>query len=302
MRDSDGFEVPYGLDPDDRLVPPEEARKGTTYRCPGCAGALLFRKGLIRHPHFAHRPGTSCSAETVLHKTAKRRIVAMVENWKAGRGKLPRFVLKCGCGTLGRQPLPENLKDAQEEWRLPSGHIVDVALLGIYGILMAVEVLVTHRVDEGKRPHIKVPWVEVTAETVCRESELWVTTQHGPVPYKCAECGEMDRKQEEIDRRDRELAKKEAAKMAALGDQLYPARRSSGPYRGVKLTLTWADCPNCGKRTPKFFWPNGCPYGTTSPAQTPSQVKWLQNRAGAWVFMSTCSECGVALEGAPEPA
>lgn len=52
-------QIPAGLDPDDHLVPIDEALpRSNYYRCPECGDYLTVRKGAIRTPHFAHAPGT----------------------------------------------------------------------------------------------------------------------------------------------------------------------------------------------------------------------------------------------------
>lgn len=59
---------------DDVRVYAAKAEKGPGYRCPGCAAALVLRKGDVRIHHFAHRPEESCAwgaGETEAHLAAK---------------------------------------------------------------------------------------------------------------------------------------------------------------------------------------------------------------------------------------
>lgn len=52
----------YGINEDGDLVEIEKAPRGkTNLRCPYCEGALIAKKGLIKHPHFAH-DGATCRA------------------------------------------------------------------------------------------------------------------------------------------------------------------------------------------------------------------------------------------------
>ncbi len=53
------------------------AERGPEYRCPGCKGLLILRKGRKVVHHFAHKPPTSCSwakGETQAHLEAKQLV------------------------------------------------------------------------------------------------------------------------------------------------------------------------------------------------------------------------------------
>ncbi len=64
--------------------------------------------------------------------------------------------------------IPRKVRRAAEEWRLRSGHVVDVALLGPADLpIAAIEVRVTHDVSEAKGFELAIPWIEVDGEAVC---------------------------------------------------------------------------------------------------------------------------------------
>lgn len=51
-----------------------DAIRGVDYYCPECRSPVLLRSGMVKVPHFAHKPEQSCgydAGETDLHRTAK---------------------------------------------------------------------------------------------------------------------------------------------------------------------------------------------------------------------------------------
>ena len=55
-----------------QLINAIDADKESAYVCPACKQPLLFRKGLKKRPHFAHKVLTpNCTAETALHYSFK---------------------------------------------------------------------------------------------------------------------------------------------------------------------------------------------------------------------------------------
>ncbi|MGH7296165.1 MAG: competence protein CoiA family protein, partial [Polyangiaceae bacterium] len=67
-----GFAVPFARTDDGRLVSPDDARRAVGYRCPQCDGGVHLHAGERKRRHFHHRASESCTAETVLHATAKQ--------------------------------------------------------------------------------------------------------------------------------------------------------------------------------------------------------------------------------------
>jgi hypothetical protein len=121
------FRVPCALTENGRLVSPKVAVKGQGYRCPRCLDPLIFRKGNINVPHFAHKGSASCSGETILHFVAKMLIKQVICEWIAGNGDIPLFMRRCCiCGDKAIQPLPSIVTGAELERKTNTGFIVDV--------------------------------------------------------------------------------------------------------------------------------------------------------------------------------
>jgi len=185
------FRIPAALAPDGRLVVPASASRGTKYRCPECCGPVDLHAGAKKRRHFHHRAG-ACTAESIVHLTAKRLVVQAVSEWRAG-GPRVVFVRGCaheGCEAKTEQGIPAKVSAAAEERALPSGHVVDVALLarGLELPIAAIEIVHTHAVDAVKAFELGIPWVEAEAAQVCADAGgRVVVTRDRFVPWLCAE-------------------------------------------------------------------------------------------------------------------
>lgn len=120
--------------------------------CVGCSQPVSLRAGKKVRPHFGHRPGAVCAApETVLHSTAVRVIAtALSEAISAGSP----YPVQWWCGTCASRN-DGNL--ARGEGRtvtvdsaLPGvRYRPDVAVLAAGRPVVAVEVIVTHDVEDA---------------------------------------------------------------------------------------------------------------------------------------------------------
>lgn len=139
------------------LVHANIANRGDDYCCPGCGGTMVLRrsekegKGRKR-AHYAHKSLTpNCNPETILHKLFKERLAGFLTDSLAA-GKMLPFSWKCShCDDVHEGEL---LKKAV---RVAVEHSVgparpDIALLDATGsVVVALEVVVTHPIDEGTR-------------------------------------------------------------------------------------------------------------------------------------------------------
>ncbi len=83
----DKLAVPFGVNASGKLISVKDAISSEKYKCPACDSELIYRAGASRVKHFSHPSSSSCSAESIIHITAKRLIhKAIQEN---AEGKLP---------------------------------------------------------------------------------------------------------------------------------------------------------------------------------------------------------------------
>ena len=249
-------------------------RERAPFRCPGCGDPLVPHLGKVRARHFAHEAGSACpltAPETALHLNAKERLLELCEEAFAGRGRV-RLRARCpGC----RRPMPIDLAEvgdaARDEERLGALR-PDVLVLRGDRPTLALEVLVTHAVDEKKEAALAalgVPAAEIDAREEWEElvgQAIEIVPDRGFGFARCAACDASARA--DADR----LKGGEAAEVAEL--EAYRARGLLGsspadssplPHRGrgqgVGAELTAEDraslsgrftCPECGERKLSF--------------------------------------------------
>lgn len=250
------FTVPFGLDPSGSVVPPDAADHAAMYSCPSCRSPLILKAGSVRRHHFAHKPDADCSPESALHEAAKLRIAASVAAWRSGSG--PRAVVRRRCRQCRSdvdRPVTERATEASVEHRLPSGRVLDVAVLDAAGgVLMGVEVLVTHEVDADKEASLgDLTWVEVRASAEADPAVWGAERAGGRLPSGlCADC--LDRP---VQRRRETLA------LAAR----YGLDEPAEGYLAIEH-----ECWQCHRPMPLFFWP-GVGNGDPAPEPKPRTVR-----------------------------
>lgn len=183
------FKVPFAFDENRTLFNAEAAVKGPKYFCPACGNEIILRKGKIKIAHFAHKAIDSCSRETVIHKTAKYLVHSAITNWKMGNSSSPLVKRKCNiCHTTIEQPIPDKVESAIIEYRLPCNFVADVALMAQEQAAAAIEIRVTHAVDELKSTSISVPFIELDGNEVLAAPYLWNPIVDKFRSFKCKTC------------------------------------------------------------------------------------------------------------------
>ena len=167
--------IPFGLRPSGRLVEVAEVERGLACncRCPGCGEPLLAKKGAVNVQHFAHIAGSECSngAETSLHHAAKQVVADKL--WI----QLPPLEVPVSrkdpeCG-LFRDYRVFGVGDVWRFDRVEVEMAVGTVRPDAVGFAgpdrHAVEILVTHRVDEEKQAllaGLQIPAIEVNLATL----------------------------------------------------------------------------------------------------------------------------------------
>ncbi|MBQ6317854.1 MAG: hypothetical protein IJI13_10065 [Oscillospiraceae bacterium] len=137
-----------------QLVSIDDVERGLQCNCvcPSCGAALIARKGDKREHHFAHYGDTDCSGgvETALHLLAKKLLCSTKTVFVPGIDRDSKGSVK-------------TFLSAAPESRDYSSFIPDIVLRNKTEAL-AIEILVTHAVDEGKAGRIKeaqLPTIEI---------------------------------------------------------------------------------------------------------------------------------------------
>lgn len=268
------LKVPCAIDSEGNISYPCDSERGNVYFCPACGCRVILRKGSVKTAHFAHDRDAVCAQETILHKTAKLLIQKAVRDWKKGEGERPAFVRACQiCSGKAEQPVPDKVDDALLEYRLPNGYVVDVALMVNGEVEAAVEVHVTHAVDETKAQGLFIPFLEVSGLAVVEDPYRWVSLLDYFQPITCRNCRiTFDKFQ---------LKTKELAHRAGI---VLP----SSYYRyGI------CQCWKCNREILVFDWPERG-WSQAKPLQMPVP-KTIQYRYSKTVnqkyWVNTCSYC-----------
>lgn len=305
------FKVPLARMACGALIRPADAAKDVVYLCPACPATLILRAGEKNARHFAHRPSSSCSSESVKHKLAKLLIVEAVENWKIRGAPVPAIERACDrCGARGaqRQPFPARVERAALEHTVQSGRVVDVALLAGDELLCGVEVCESNAVSADKAEDLgDLRWFEVTADAVLADALLYRPSQHNLSPCMCEACKRQ--LQLEAQRavqwgREEQRRQAEAAQHARLREALVRAL----PFKLEEFAAYAVNgvdrCPN-GHDVLRFGWAND--WFAPPPDPRPPRLLFAERRYRAQDEFRTgrtvsriewspvCLECGLPV-------
>ncbi len=182
---------------DPRIAPPLEH----TYRCFDCGEHVHVRRGEVRRAYFAHyaeRPHP-CSAETIAHEAAKRKLVALLLT-----GAAFRLRLSCrGYTDTFRDPAPcQDMAQLEQLLHVPDfdhagvevsfqTYRLDAAARLKGRVVLGLEVYQSHFVDAPKRAALSaagLPWAELYADEVLERTMPWkvVTSSFGA--HQCGGC------------------------------------------------------------------------------------------------------------------
>jgi hypothetical protein len=203
---------------------PKIASKKNKYKCPSCDKDVIFRKGKIKAPHYAHKKSeTPCfyydkPSESEIHKDAKMLLKILLNN-KQNICINKRCKYKyCKFETIEDYYERDNLIDSEFidsyynentqafiEYRFhynDSNRSSDVALVEDKQIKYIFEICYKNKTKEENRPE---PWVEIKAIDLINNVNTCEVDNDGFLyidcirDYKCdycVECEEIERKRE----------------------------------------------------------------------------------------------------------
>ena len=215
--------------------------------CPGCGADLIARKGKVKQHHFAHASGADCDKglETGIHLAAKDILAKREEI------VLPAAEVKFSGGKRAIEVAPEGLYTVSNV-RLESGigGLIPDVLVDIDGQTLAIEIFVTHRVDEEKVEKLRqldLSTIEIDLSAVARDLD--------PPLLESIVVDECDRKHwlfhSEVAQQEKVVrAKAKKLEIVSRGPVLHvdfcpiPAREYKGkPYANVIDDCV--ACPHC---------------------------------------------------------
>lgn len=267
--------VPFAIDDEERLYSPATAEKGKSYFCPACREPVILKQGEVRIPHFAHKVSDTCNQETITHKTAKMLIQKAVQEWKLGKSNHPTLQRTCQiCGTSISQLLPEKVDSAVLEYRLIDGSIVDIALMVGAVAQAAVEIKVTHAVDEIKARRLSIPFVELNGYEVIESPSVWKPITDNFKPLTCDKCKSI------------------YSKFQAKAKQIAKANKLELPTAYYRYGV--CKCWKCKREIIVFAWPRDGMHNESAPKvkPLPKTVQYRYSKTvGDKYWVNTCPYC-----------
>lgn len=164
---------------------------------------------------------------------------------------------------------------------MESGRVVDVALLDQHGaVRMAVEVLVTHMVDEAKAESLgDLTWIEVAAETLT-DAHVWAVRSAGGRLGATPDCPSCAMRRRRFTRNQKRIL--DAYRVPPIGNGYL-----------VLQTECWRE--RCQAKTLCFFWP-GIGNGAPPPEPRPATLKRRFSNTTRTVYWSNvCHVCDALL-------
>ena len=156
---------------------PCNAEKGLDYICPGCKAPVILRRGEIKAPHFAHKPGERrCEfydhpGEGEIHKMTKHIIADLLRKRKIKKiQRLCPMKYLCLSHDLGRFDEQVKYEEGDEvivEYRVSDKCIVDVAVINNGKLKYIFEVYNTHKTTR-ETPE---PWFEIDANKFLKDTD-----------------------------------------------------------------------------------------------------------------------------------
>lgn len=169
--------------------------------CPLCQLPVVLKLGTIKIHHYAHAREGSCAAslpETALHLNTKFHFYRQLQEAEERHLFIDQECERCH-QEMRRHVWVQNWDEVKVEYRM-NGARPDIALLVRGRVVGALEILVSHAVDERKAAYFgqqEIAWLEIPASTpLYEEPTAWRVTAPLPIrphtmpypPWMCSAC------------------------------------------------------------------------------------------------------------------
>jgi hypothetical protein len=168
-------------------VQPVKAEKGREYKCADCNEKVVFRKGSVRKPHFAHMNTSNCQYfehpnESQQHKDAKLKLAEWLK--QQFKIQINNSCPKCTIhpAVYDDEEYKYDVGDSVViEYRDPKHkYVADIAVLNNNKVKAIFEIKHTHETTTNVRPE---PWYEITTDNIFEEEERLLNTDESKDDY-----------------------------------------------------------------------------------------------------------------------
>jgi hypothetical protein len=175
---------------------------------------------------------------------------------------------------LTDQALPDKVDRAILEYRMPEGSIVDIALMVANEAAAAIEIRVTHAVDENKAKSLSVPFIELDGQAVIENPTIFQPIRDHFLPFFCRRCKQA---KEKFHYKVNIIAKRTGIELP------------ESYYR-----YGFCKCWKCKREIIVFAWPKTSEWDKSAPKVKPIP-RTIQYRYSATVnnkyWVNTCPNC-----------
>ncbi|HEM8715204.1 TPA: competence CoiA-like family protein [Enterobacter hormaechei] len=271
------IKISWANDSDGKVINVNDAIREKDYYCPCCDEKLTMRAGNIKRKHFSHRNDSKCDPESVYHKLAKFLICYAIDENSKGNKKV-KMVSKChGCAKAHEKVImPCIFSHALEEVPIDKYRCDVVAYLN-NGNKVAIEVYHTHKVDDDKKEHLPIPWIELKSETIIEDPFLWICDDFKFKLNFCSDCIQHFKK------------------IISICDKYNIDRSLYTPLnipndKEFNYIADLITCYRCKAITPVFLHNNGNEYNA------PHTIKFIKTpKVRNGYFTNTCVNCGIII-------
>ena len=239
-------------------LPPKERPRAI---CPLCSQPVVLKLGKVRAHHYAHAQESDCTAgspETALHLNTKFHFYNELSQATV---KTLRVKLECaGCSATTTRVWLKDWDEVQVEYQMDLFR-PDIALLRSGVVVGAIEILVTHTVDERKAAFFGeqgIKWAEMRAsEPLYLGEKAWRATNHLPLDTNCSDldewtCAPCQKRRAEMERQ-REFARLNYTEIyrAKMVDYYFPSGKKHREVFFVKRQFKNGQCVRAWVETEK---------------------------------------------------
>lgn len=214
--------------------------------CPLCQRPVTMKLGTVRAYHCAHQPNDVCSAtnpETALHLNMKFYIAQQLR-------QVDKLIIEERCWSCSNTRHQIKFADWDQvavEYTLGKLYRPDVALLADGRSVGAIEVLVTHKVDDPKASYYEshnIEWIEVAGkESFYEGTYAWTADKPMPIQrshpalqgWKCPDCLQREEDEKALQARWRQQQEQQKAN----AEQILYSRLVDFYYRSGKKYREW---------------------------------------------------------------
>lgn len=271
--------VPYGINPKGQVINAADALRDTVYECPLCRSVLVYHAGQTVVRHFAHKAGTTCSLETVLHKTAKLLIAqAIADHVNPSLDRTISITCQCvSCSIPFPLDIPKTAFTTARQEEPIGAFVCDVVAMREDSPALGIEIRVTHKVDEAKARALPIFWVELIATDVLKSPTKWVPSSSRLKPMRCTKCRDYK-------------SRLDALAIRWNIETCSPAKFLDADRSDYLIEVE--KCWKCKEEIPVFWW-LGVPFCQKEPPRPrPKTVAFRQSKMfGGSYWANTCPGC-----------